>query len=120
MTIAETLASRIAGVTWDSLPDDARHWAEVAILDAVGRTLAGANEPCAHANRPDPRGALDAKFNVRYCLARAPVSRAEPIAHFEDCSSDRPAVRAVLRRFVSSACRTGRWICRNISVPTSR
>jgi 2-methylcitrate dehydratase PrpD len=47
MTIAETLASRIAEVTFDSLPADARHWAKVAIMDTVGCILAGAAEPCA-------------------------------------------------------------------------
>jgi len=57
----------------------------------------------AHTNRPDPRGALDAKFSVQYCLARALVSRAVLIEHFEDGSYDEPEVRAVLRRVVSSA-----------------
>lgn len=47
MTIAETLAGRIAGVTYDALPEAARHWAKVAIMDTVGCTLAGAEEPCA-------------------------------------------------------------------------
>src|SRR6185437_13615277 len=47
MTIAETLASRIAAVTYDILPDAARHWAKVAIMDTVGCILAGADEPCA-------------------------------------------------------------------------
>lgn len=47
MTIAAGLADRIASVTYDSLPDDALHWARVAILDTVGVTLAGASEPCA-------------------------------------------------------------------------
>ena len=47
MTIAETLATRIAGVTYDALPEDARHWAKVAIMDTVGCILAGADEPCA-------------------------------------------------------------------------
>ena len=57
----------------------------------------------AHTNRPDPRGALDAKFSVQYCLARALVSRAVLIAHFEDGSYDEPEVRDVLKRVVSSA-----------------
>jgi 2-methylcitrate dehydratase PrpD len=57
----------------------------------------------AHTNRPDPRGALDAKFSVQYCLARALVSRAVLIEHFEDGRYDEPEVRAVLRRVVSSA-----------------
>jgi 2-methylcitrate dehydratase PrpD len=57
----------------------------------------------AHTNRPDPRGALDAKFSVQYCLARALVSRQVLIEHFEDGSYDEPEVRAVLRRVVASA-----------------
>ncbi len=56
-----------------------------------------------HTDRPDPRGALDAKFSVQYCLARALVSRQVLIEHFEDGSFDQPDVRAVLARVVSSA-----------------
>ena len=47
MTIAESLAERIVCVRYDVLPEDAVHWARVAILDTVGCTLAGASEPCA-------------------------------------------------------------------------
>jgi 2-methylcitrate dehydratase PrpD len=47
MSIAETLADRIAGITYDALPTDAVHWSKVAILDTVGVTLAGSTEPCA-------------------------------------------------------------------------
>ena len=47
MTIAESLAERIGCVRYDALPEDAVHWARVAILDTVGCTLAGAREPCA-------------------------------------------------------------------------
>jgi 2-methylcitrate dehydratase PrpD len=57
----------------------------------------------AHTNRPDPRGALDAKFSVQYCLARALVSRQVLIEHFEDGSYDEPEVRRVLARVVSTA-----------------
>jgi len=57
----------------------------------------------AHTNRPDPRGALDAKFSVQYCLARALVSRQVLIEHFEDGSYDEPDVRAVLARVSSSS-----------------
>jgi 2-methylcitrate dehydratase PrpD len=57
----------------------------------------------AHTNRPDPRGALDAKFSVQYCLARALVSGQVLIEHFEDGSYDKPQVRQVLARVVSSA-----------------
>jgi 2-methylcitrate dehydratase PrpD len=47
MTIANGLAKRIHNVRYDTLPEDALHWARVAILDTVGVTLAGASEPCA-------------------------------------------------------------------------
>ena len=47
MTILEILAEQIGAVTHDRLPDAARHWATVAILDTVGCTLAGSTEPCA-------------------------------------------------------------------------
>ena len=47
MTIADGLAERIHTVRHDTLPEDALHWARVAILDTVGVTLAGASEPCA-------------------------------------------------------------------------
>jgi len=57
----------------------------------------------AHTNRPDPRGALDAKFSVQYCLARALVSRQVLIEHFEDGRYDETGVRAVLARVTSSA-----------------
>ncbi len=56
-----------------------------------------------HTNRPDPRGALDAKFSVQYCLARALVSGEVLIGHFEDGSYDEPEVRDVLTRVVSTA-----------------
>jgi 2-methylcitrate dehydratase PrpD len=47
MSIASSLAERIASVGYEALPADAVHWAKVAILDAVGCTLAGSTEPCA-------------------------------------------------------------------------
>ena len=36
MTIAGSLAERIAAVTYDLLPAEAVHWAKVAITDTVG------------------------------------------------------------------------------------
>ena len=45
-TIAGGLAERIHSVTFDSLTDDALHWAKVAVLDTVACTLAGAHEDC--------------------------------------------------------------------------
>jgi 2-methylcitrate dehydratase PrpD len=38
----------------------------------------------AHINRPDPKSALDAKFSVQYCLARALLERAVVVDHFEN------------------------------------
>jgi 2-methylcitrate dehydratase PrpD len=47
MSIAGSLAERIATVRYDALPPEAVHWAKVAILDTIGCTLAGSTEPCA-------------------------------------------------------------------------
>ena len=75
MTIAEALAERIHSVRYDAFPEEALHWARVAILDTVGCSLAGADEPCAHivarvtaANRPD------------YAMRHHPA-RCEPQSH---------------------------------------
>jgi len=51
-----------------------------------------------HTNRPDPQSALDAKFSVQYCLARALTDRAVKIEHFEGDAYRDPAVRAILPR----------------------
>ena len=62
MTIAFELAQRITALDYDSLPSAAVQWAKVGILDTVGVTLAGNNDPSATivararwARRPDPR-----------------------------------------------------------------
>lgn len=52
----------------------------------------------AHTNRPDPQSALDAKFSVQYCLARALTDRRVSLEHFAEDSHAEPRVRAVLRR----------------------
>jgi 2-methylcitrate dehydratase PrpD len=46
MSIAQTLAARIAALSYADLPDEARHWARIGIVDTVGVTLDGAREPC--------------------------------------------------------------------------
>ncbi|MFQ5765175.1 MAG: MmgE/PrpD family protein [Rhodospirillales bacterium] len=46
MGLARDLATRIADLDHDDLPDAAIHWARVAILDTVGVGMAGANEDC--------------------------------------------------------------------------
>jgi 2-methylcitrate dehydratase PrpD len=51
-----------------------------------------------HTNRPAPKSALDAKFSVQYCMARAILDRRIGIEHFEDKAYDEPAARALLPR----------------------
>ncbi|HXF67985.1 MAG TPA: MmgE/PrpD family protein [Burkholderiales bacterium] len=55
-----------------------------------------------HTDRPDPRSALDAKFSVQYCVARAIADRRLGIEHFEGRAFEEPAVRRLLGR-VSAA-----------------
>ena len=52
----------------------------------------------AHTNRPDPKSALDAKFSVQYCLARALVDGKVVLEHFEGDAYREPAVLEVLAR----------------------
>lgn len=52
----------------------------------------------AHTNRPNPNSALDAKFSVQYCLARAAIDRRVTVADFEDDAHHDPRVRAMLAR----------------------
>src|SRR5258707_1025703 len=52
----------------------------------------------AHTNRPDPRSALDAKFSVQYCLARALMHGRIALAHFEGDAYRDGEVRALLPR----------------------
>ena len=52
----------------------------------------------AHTNRPAPASALDAKFSVQYCLARALVDRAVLLSHFDDGAQRDPRITAVLGR----------------------
>jgi 2-methylcitrate dehydratase PrpD len=52
----------------------------------------------AHTNRPDPRSALDAKFSVQYCLARALMHGRIALAHFEGDAYRDDEVRALLPR----------------------
>ena len=51
-----------------------------------------------HTNRPDPRSALNAKFSVQYCLARALIHGVVSIEHFEGNAWQDPATRALLRK----------------------
>src|SRR5687768_9739881 len=47
MGFALELARRITALRYEDLPPEAVHWAKVGILDTVGVTLAGADDPCA-------------------------------------------------------------------------
>ncbi len=51
-----------------------------------------------HTNRPDPKGALDAKFSVQYCLARALSERKVVMEHFEGDAYNDPKTRELLKR----------------------
>ena len=52
----------------------------------------------AHTNRPDPRSALDAKFSVQYCVARALASGWVVLSDFEGDGYADPANRAIMAR----------------------
>jgi 2-methylcitrate dehydratase PrpD len=62
-----------------------------------------------HTNRPDPQSALEAKFSVQYCLARALTDRAIRIENFEGEAFRDPAVRAVLPRVHAAAYTTAQF-----------
>ena len=51
-----------------------------------------------HTNRPDPQSALDAKFSVQYCLARAIIDRKVAIGQFEGDAYKDAATRALTAR----------------------
>jgi 2-methylcitrate dehydratase PrpD len=52
----------------------------------------------AHTNRPDPKGPLDAKFSVQYCLARALMHGRIMLEHFEADAHKDAGVQALLPR----------------------
>ena len=51
-----------------------------------------------HTDRPDPRSALDAKFSVQYCVARALLHGRVLLEHFDDDAHRDPVVRSLLPR----------------------
>jgi 2-methylcitrate dehydratase PrpD len=51
-----------------------------------------------HTNRPEPRSALDAKFSLQYCLARALKDRAISMEHFEHEAFRDPEIHKILAR----------------------
>jgi 2-methylcitrate dehydratase PrpD len=52
----------------------------------------------AHTNRPDPKTALDAKFSVQYCVARALMHGAVTFDHFADSALMQPEMRSLLAK----------------------
>lgn len=52
----------------------------------------------AHTNRPAPASALDAKFSVQYCVARALLSGNVTFEHFDEGAYVQPEVRKLLER----------------------
>jgi 2-methylcitrate dehydratase PrpD len=51
MSIANSLAERIAAFAFADVPDEALRWARIGIIDTIGVTLAGAEQPCARIAR---------------------------------------------------------------------
>jgi 2-methylcitrate dehydratase PrpD len=45
--VAEFFATKLSTLHFDGFDEDIIHWAKVGILDTVGVTLAGSNQPCA-------------------------------------------------------------------------
>jgi 2-methylcitrate dehydratase PrpD len=62
-----------------------------------------------HTNRPEPKSALDAKFSVQYCLARAATDRRIMIEHFEGDAYRDPAVQKLLARVRAAPYGTDRF-----------
>lgn len=62
-----------------------------------------------HTNRPAPKSALDAKFSVQYCLARAATDRRIMIEHFEGEAYRDPAVQRLLPRVHAAPYGTDRF-----------
>lgn len=93
MAIAQDLATRIADLDHGDLPDEAIHWAKIAILDTVGVGLAGANEDCVtileRATATDAGGPcqLFGKTGRRGPLDAALINGTACHAHdFDDCN----------------------------------
>ena len=67
--------------------------------DRVKKIVSITHAPAlAHTNRPDPKTALDAKFSVQYCVARALMHGAVTFEHFADSALAQPELRSLLAR----------------------
>lgn len=67
--------------------------------DAIARVDVATHESrLLHTDRPDPRSALEAKFSVQYCVARALLDGKVLLQHFDDEAHRDGRVRSVLPR----------------------
>ena len=66
-----------------------------------------------HTNRPEPKSALDAKFSVQYCMARALVDRRVAIEHFDGKAYEEPAIRKLLPRVHAATYTTAQFPAEN-------
>lgn len=67
--------------------------------EAIVRVDVGAHESrLLHTDRPDPGSALEAKFSIQYCVARALVDGKVVLAHFEGDAHRDPRIRSLLPR----------------------
>jgi 2-methylcitrate dehydratase PrpD len=72
---------------------------------AIARVDSWTSAPrLAHTNRPDPGSALEAKFSVQYCVARALLNGRLAFEHFDGEAYRDPAVRALLPRVFAAPC----------------
>lgn len=62
-----------------------------------------------HTDRPQPATALDAKFSVQYCVARALVTGSVRFEHFEGAAFEDADVRALLPRVHSAPYAEGQF-----------
>jgi 2-methylcitrate dehydratase PrpD len=51
-----------------------------------------------HTNRPDPQSALEAKFSLQYCVARALIHGKVVLEHFEGAAFRDPQARRIAQR----------------------
>jgi 2-methylcitrate dehydratase PrpD len=70
----------------------------------------------AHTDRPDPVSALDAKFSVQYCLARALLDGCLRLDPFEGDAHRQGRVRALMARIMPRRTRRWTWPTWSISV----
>src|SRR5262245_1499276 len=66
-----------------------------------------------HTNRPEPKSALDAKFSVQYCMARAFLDRRITIEQFDGDAYQDAAVRKLLPRVHAAPYTTAQFPAEN-------